>query len=140
MKKTFLIVAALVSFTAFAFAGDVLGSEITIDVAPNVLNLQRTVDKCVTVHTDILYSKVDHYNSKVLLLVGNGYTEAYSCFSDDRGYFVAKFWREAVGDLVSVGYNTFTLTGVDYDGEEFSGTQDILVVDNVPINDPNGPR
>jgi hypothetical protein len=127
VKKTFLIVAALVSFTTFAFAEDVL-----IDVAPNVLNLQKTVDKCVTVHTDIPYSEVDHYNSKVLLLVGNGYTEAYSCFSDDRGYFVAKFWREAVGNLVKVGYNTFTLTGVDYDGEEFSGTQDILVVDNVP--------
>ena len=129
MKKTFLIVAALVSFTAFAFAGDVLGSEITIDVAPNVLNLQRTVDKCVTVHTDILYSEVSC--TSVVLEVGEGSITAYSCFSDDRGYFVAKFWREAVGDLVSVGYNTFTLTGFNVDGEAFSGAQDILVVDNV---------
>jgi hypothetical protein len=128
VKKTFLIVAALVSFTAFAFAEDFT---ITIDVAPNVLNLQKTVDKCVTVHTNILYNEVNHEKSKVLLLAGNGYTEAYSCFSDDRGYFVAKFWREAVGDLVSVGYNTFTLTGFNVDGEAFSGAQDILVVDNV---------
>ena len=136
MKKTFLIVAVLVSFTASAFAADL---EITIDVAPNVLNLQKTVDKCVTVHTDILYNEVNHEKSKVLLFVGNGFTEAYSCFSDDRGYFVAKFWREAVGDLVSVGYNTFTLTGFNVYEVPFSGVQDILVVDNVPINEPKCP-
>ena len=142
MKKTFLIVAALVLFTAFAFAGDVIdGFKITIDVAPNILNLQRTVDKCVTVHTDILYSEVSC--TPVVLEVGEGCITAYSCFSDDRGYFVAKFSREAVGDLVSVGDNTFTLKGktkATADSVDFWGSQEILVVDNDPINAPKGPR
>ena len=30
-----------------------------IDIAPNILNLQRTDDKCVTVHTNIPYDEVD---------------------------------------------------------------------------------
>jgi len=138
VKKTFLIVAALVSFTAFAFAGDV--PDIMIDVAPNVLNLQRPGDY-VTVHTDIPYSLVEAHS--VELEVGeNEPISIYRWKSDDRGYFVAKF---KMSDVLELDFaidddNTFTLIGNRKDGAEFWGTQDILVVDNVPINDPKGPR
>ena len=132
MKKTFLIVAALVSFTAFAFAGDVLSFEITIDVAPNVINLQRTDDKCVTVHTDIPYSEVDR--TSVSLAVGSVDIFPDSTKSDLRGDLVAKFSMEAVRDfsLTIDAYNTFTLTGVNFNGESFSGSQEIWVVNNIP--------
>jgi len=133
VKKTFLIVAALLSFTAFAFAEDFT---ISIDVAPNVLNLQRTDDKCVTVHTDIPYSDVD-LNS-VRLYRGEGSIEPYLCKSDLRGDLVAKF---SMGDVRELELeidenNPFTLTGktIEIDGgvSDFSGTQDILVVNNIP--------
>ena len=136
MKKTFLIAAALVSFTAFAFVGDVLGFEITIDVAPNVLNLQRTDDKCVTVHTDIPYSDVN-LNS-VRLYGGIGSIAPYLCKSDLRGDLVAKFSMADIRELeLEIDKNnTFTLTGntIEIDGNvsDFSGDQDILVVNNIP--------
>jgi hypothetical protein len=135
VKKAFLIVAALVSFTAFAFAGDVLAiTEIAIDVAPNVLNLQRTDDKCVTVHTDIPFDEVD--SESVRLVVGGVEIIPYSTYYDLRGDLVAKVWMKDLRNLVVIGvYNTFTLTGfelLDYGEDAFSGTQEILVVDNVP--------
>jgi hypothetical protein len=139
VKKTFLIVAALVSFTTFAFAEDF----IAIDVAPNVLNLQSG-GECVTVHTDIAYAdEVDC--SSVTLKSETASIMAGSCFSDDRGYFVAKFSMIEVRDdlyLTTGEYNTLKLTGVYSDREEFSGTQEIWVVDNDdPINGPNnGPK
>ena len=129
MKKTFLIVAALVSFTAFAFAGDVLGFDVTIDVAPNVLNLQSTGDY-VTVHTNILYDDVD--SATVMLKAGGGSIPLYFSKRDLRDNFVAKFRRDAVIELdfAICEDNTFTLTGFYSDGEVFSEAQDILVIDN----------
>ncbi len=136
MKKTFLIVAALVSFTTFAFAEDFF--PIAIDVAPNVLNLQSGGDY-VTVHTNIADSLVDTGSVKLFVgdVDGDDFADPDSCFSDDRGYFVAQFLRKVVGDIVESGdYNTFILTGLNKSGKIFSGEQNILVVDNVP----KGPR
>ena len=132
MKKTFLIVAALVSFTTFAFADDFL--RITIDVAPNVLNLQSTGD-CVTVHTNILYGDV--VPTTVTLDAGGGSITPYLCKPDLRGYFVAKFRRDAVIELdFAIGDdNTFTLNGETIEDDVyFWGEQDILVIDG-----PKGP-
>ena len=136
MKKTFLIVAALVSFTTFAFAGDVLAFDITIDVAPNILNLQRTDDKCVTVHTDIPFNDVNP--AFVSLAVGSVDIFPYLTKSDLRGDLVAKFWMANVRELeLEIDkYNTFTLTGktIEIDGvvSDFSGSQDIWVQNNIP--------
>jgi len=132
-------VAALVSFTAFAFAGDDLVG-ITIDVAPNVLNLQRPGDS-VTVHTDIFYDDV--VPSSVKLKIGENEDIPIDSWKFDlRGYFVAKFRMLDVINLsLEPGkYYAFTLTGSNSEGYEFSGTQEILVLDNVPINDPKCPR
>ena len=54
--------------------------------------------------------------------------------SDNRGYFVAKFIMEAIKELPLVigDLNTLMLTGYTVNGETFVGTQDIMVIDNVP--------
>jgi len=100
---------------------------VEIQVAPNVLNLQNR-GSVVTIHTDIAYSAV--LASSVLL---NG-VEIDSWKADAQGYFVAKFVMSAIKNLpLNIGeYNTLTLDGQKTDGELFTGSQDILVVNNVP--------
>jgi len=113
---------------AFLFtlgSGPCYGFEITIDIAPNVLNL-GSQGEVVTVHTNIAYGEVDVsglYLNDVLI---SGWK------ADDRGYFVAKFLMDDIKDQVDVGYCTFTLTGWTNGGDFFSGTQVIKVVDNIP--------
>jgi hypothetical protein len=99
--------------------------EITIDVAPNTLNLQSE-GKVVTVHTDIAYWAVD-----VSSVYINGVAIA-SWKADNRGNFVAKFSMDEVKNLDGLiidGYNTLQLVGLTTDGEPFWGEQDILVID-----------
>jgi hypothetical protein len=57
--------------------------------------------------------------------------------SDDRGNFVAKFLSDEIktlDGLILGDYNTLILTGFTNDDEPdaFIGTQDILVIDNIP--------
>ena len=104
------------------------GEEITIDVAPNVLNIQSE-GQVVTVHTDIAYWDVDV--SAVFL---NGVLIS-SWKADNRGNFVAKFLMDDIkflGGLIIGDYNTLTLIGDTsyYDGA-FSGKQEIKVINIV---------
>lgn len=104
------------------------GQTIEIQVSPNVLNLQNN-GEVVTIHTDIPYSYV--VGSTVTL---NG-LEIDHWKSDNQGYFVAKFNMDEVKELEGLeigGYNTLTLEGTNTDGETFSGSEDILVVNNIP--------
>lgn len=104
------------------------GEEITIDVAPNVLNLQSE-GQVVTVHTDIYYGVVDVYTVYL-----NGVAIS-SWKADNRGNFVAKFLMEAIKTLDGLeidDYNTLILGGVTKDGDAFSGEQDIKVIDIEP--------
>ena len=104
------------------------GEEITIDVAPNVLNIQSE-GQVVTVHTDIAYGSV--YASSVYL---NG-IEISSWKVDNRGNFVAKFLMVEIKMLEGLkidDYNTLTLLGLTTDNEPFLGTQDIKVIDIGP--------
>ena len=102
-----------------------------IDVAPNVLNIQSS-GSVVTVHTDIPFSKVDVssvYLNEVLI-------ESWK--ADNQGYFVAKFDMDEIkalvdsGDLTVGALNVITLTCLTTDGSEFEGSQEILVINNVP--------
>jgi hypothetical protein len=100
------------------------GSEILIDVAPNVLNIQSE-SAVVTVHTDIAYSLV--VGSSVFL---NG-VEISHWKADARGNFVAKFSSDEVKALDGLkidDYNTLVLTGYTTDEDAFIGTQ-IMVID-----------
>ena len=104
------------------------GFDIEIDVSPNVLNIQSQ-STVVTVHTDIAYSLV--VGASVFL---NG-VEIDWWKSDDRGNFVAKFVSDEIktlDGLIIGDYNTLVLTGYTTGGDAFIGTQDIMVIDNVP--------
>ncbi len=100
---------------------------ILIQVSPNILNLQNE-GQVVTIHADIAYSLV---NTSTVLLNG---VPVLSTKYDNLGYFVAKFTMEDVKNLpLLIGeYNTLTFTGCTTNGEPFVGTQQILVINNVP--------
>ena len=100
---------------------------ISIQVSPNVLNLLNK-GEVVTVHTDIAYSSVE--GSTVSL----NDVEISHWKADNRGNFVAKFVMQDIKDLpLNIGgYNTLTLEGETVSGEEFVGSTEILVVNNVP--------
>jgi len=106
--------------------------DIAIDVSPNVLNIQ-SASTVVTVHTNIKYSLVVGPSVSI-----NGV--AIDCYkADDRGYFVAKFESGTIKALASdasfMNANnelSLTLTGETTNGDAFSGTDYILVIDNVP--------
>lgn len=102
--------------------------DIEIDVSPNVLNIQSN-STIVTVHTDIAYSIV--VGATVSL---NG-VEISWWKSDDRGNFVAKFLSDEIktlDGLIIGDYNTLVLYGYTKNNEAFMGTQDIMVIDNIP--------
>ena len=75
----------VVTLGCFLVPSTTLGFDIEIDVAPNVLNIQSE-STVVTVHTDIAYSLV--VGASVYL----NDVEIYYSKSDNRGYFVAKFF------------------------------------------------
>jgi len=104
------------------------GFDIEIDVSPNVLNIQSQ-STIVTVHTDIAYNLV--VGATVFL----NDVEIDWWKSDDRGNFVAKFVSDEIKTLEGLiigDYNTLVLIGYTTGGDPFMGTQDIMVIDNVP--------
>ena len=104
------------------------GFDIEIDVSPNVLNIQSQ-STIVTVHTDIAYNLV--VGATVFL----NDVEIDWWKSDDRGNFVAKFVSDEIKTLEGLiigDYNTRVLIGYTTGGDPFMGTQDIMVIDNVP--------
>ena len=108
------------------------GFEISIDVAPNTLNIQSQ-GQLVTVHTSIAFSSVA--GGTVTL---NG-IEISWWKADNQGNFVAKFLMSEVkaladsGDLEVPGENELTLDGYTTDGAEFTGSQTITVIDVEPV-------
>ena len=128
MIRKFCLPMVFIFILAFLFtlgSGPCYGFEITIDIAPNVLNL-GSQGQVVTVHTNIAYGQV--YATTLSL---NG-VEINAWKADDRGYFVAKFLMDEIKDKVEVGYHEFKLIGTTIDGTLFWGSQFIKVVDNIP--------
>ncbi len=135
MKKLYLPVLCFMALALvfFQVPAKCYAFNIEIDVSPNVLNIQSQ-STIVTVHTDIAYSIV--VGASVYL---NG-TAIDWWKSDDRGNFVAKFVSDEIKTLdgLIIGYNTLVLTGytTEYttgdESETFIGTQEIMVIDNVP--------
>ena len=133
LKKTKALYQPVLCFMAFALVmfqmpAQCHAFDIAIDVSPNVINIQSQ-STVVTVHTDIAYSIVA--GTSVTL---NGVEIAW-WKSDDRGNFVAKFDSDDIktlDGLITGGYNTLTLIGVTTGGEGFTGTQDIMVINNLP--------
>jgi hypothetical protein len=100
------------------------GFEISIDVAPKVLNLQNK-GQVVTVHTDISY-----YYVEVSTVYLNS-IEIDSWKSDDNGFFVAKFVMDSIKNLpLNIDeFNTLKLVGKTTDNQSFWGEADIKVID-----------
>lgn len=99
--------------------------QITIEVAPNVLNIQSE-GQVVTVHTELAYSSV-----VALSVMLNG-VKIDSWKADDRGNFVAKFLMSAIKSLpLTLGQlNTLRIDGTTTDGKEFWGSKAVMVVSN----------
>jgi hypothetical protein len=122
MRRVLVCIVALLAMSVFA-SSPLAAEEIEITVAPNVINI-ASASTVVTVHTDIAYSAVD--GASVAL---NG-VEIDWWKSDSRGYFVAKFKASAVKEIVEPGTTaTLTLTGQTKLGDEFSGSDDVDVIE-----------
>lgn len=95
----------------------VLAEDISIQVAPSVLNLDSN-GTWVTVHADIPYSLVD-----ATTVALNG-IEVQVTKADDCGDLVAKFPLDAVKSIIGEDCTsvTLTLTGTTDDGDVFSGS------------------
>jgi hypothetical protein len=116
-----------VALVAVAFVGQARADEINITVSPNVINVASS-STVVTVHTDIPYSLVE--GSSVILSVTVNEVVIDWWKSDNKGYFVAKFVAGDVKDVVESGTTaTLTLSGVTNLGEEFSGSDDVDIID-----------
>lgn len=102
-----------------------LGFEILIDVSPKTLNLQSE-GEVVTVHTNIGYGEVNVYSVFLNEIAIDSWK------ADNRGNFVAKFEMDVIktlNGLVIDDFNTLTLVGQTKNGEAFSGSMDIMVID-----------
>lgn len=126
-KGNWILSASFLLVFLFIFTVSAQDLQITIDVAPNVLNIQSQ-GSLVTVHTDIAYGAVSGATVKL-----NG-VEINFWKSDNQGNFVAKFLMSEIKDLpLDIDdYNTLTLEGVTKTGQTFSGSQEILVIDVQP--------
>ena len=135
-RKTRFLNLGLVCFIALSIAflqSPSLSNafEISIDVAPQTLNLQSQ-GEVVTVHTNIAFSSVQGGSVSM-----NGIPIAW-WKADNQGNFVAKFVMTEVKrladsrDLVVPGENELTLVGYTTEGVEFTGSQTITVIDVLP--------
>lgn len=112
-----LIMLALLPLTGFC------QTIIEIQVAPNVLNLKNN-GQVVTVHTDLAFGAV-----AATTVTLNG-IEIDHWKADNQGNFVAKFLIEEIKNLpLNIGQlNKLTLVGSKSNGETFTGSYDVMVI------------
>ena len=108
--------------------------EITIDVSPNILNIQSN-SAVLTVHTNIDFNLVNP--PTVSIYVGADAADPVPISwwkEDDCGNFVAKFSMSDIkAELGPEDYNqltSFRMVGETTSGEDFSGEQEILVANH----------
>jgi len=124
----YIICLLALLFAFFQNPSKCFGFEISIDVAPNTLNLQSE-GSVVTIHPDIAYDDVD---------VSTVYLNDIAIKSwkaDNRGNFVAKFSMEDVKKLDGLKideYNMLKIVGLTKYEQSFWGQKEIKVVDNIP--------
>ncbi len=117
------MLVSMVALVALLVVGGSPLAAAEITVSPNVINI-ASASTVVTVHTDLPYNLVD--GTSVLL---NG-VEIDWWKSDNQGCFVAKFVAAEVKGIVEAGTTaTLTLTGETVEGEAFSGSDEVKVVD-----------
>ncbi|MBU4260960.1 MAG: hypothetical protein KKC76_03635 [Proteobacteria bacterium] len=122
-----------VTFSPVLFPASVSAFDIEIDVSPNVLNIESPVEE-LTVHTNIAFAEVN-CSTVELDVAGLIKVPQLYCKSDNRGYLVEKFAAAPVKNQENLNIgaeNTFTMSGITVDGEEFSGTQEIKIIAIIP--------
>ena len=125
--RFFGILASLILTLGFSGYSAAESFEITIEVAPNVLNIQSEA-QVVTVHTDVPYGLVDAYSVEL-----NG-VPINTWKADNRGNFVAKFLMSEIEEnagLVIDSNNLLMLVG-STGSWDFWGTDEILVINIIP--------
>ena len=132
MKKLFrlctkaLLVSAILIVT---LSSGVLANDNTIDivVSPKVLNIESNGGS-ISIHTDIGYVSEDD----IALEVNGAPIENIYTFTDSRGNLVVKCSIDTVKSIV-VGEEeaTFVLTA-NYNGDIYSGTDTIAVIQVIP--------
>ncbi len=128
MKKLSITrIAMLVALFAFFPLLGTAQMLISIQVSPNVLNLQNQ-GQVVTVHTDIAYGAV-----AATTVTLNGVAIDH-WKADNQGNFVAKFLIEDIKALpLNIGQlNTLTLIGTTTNGLTFTGTYAVKVINVMP--------
>lgn len=104
--------------------------EITIRIAPNVLNLANQ-GEVVTIHTGEPYSEI--VGASVVVVPDSGDPVPIDWWkADNRGDFVAKFVMEEIKNIPGISANEtyhFVLQATTTSGEILVGTADIRVID-----------
>jgi hypothetical protein len=120
-------VLALIVLASAAAKAD----EVAIAVSPSTVNVQWP-GQCVTVHAVIAYGSVDKDESVTLTIRGEVIT-ATGTSADSRGELVAKFdvvkVKDILADVEKPCQVEMTLAGLTTDGEDFSGTDTVRVID-----------
>ena len=98
-------------------------SSLEVQVSPQTLLLGSDQGSWVTVHATIAYRDVD-----VASVALNGVPVAWAK-ADSRGELVAEFDEGAIKSIVEPPSATLVLTGNTKDGEFFSGSDTVRVVD-----------
>lgn len=128
-RSKFLLMFTLMAVMVFLPLTVKSQTIIEIQVSPNVLNLQNS-GEVVTVHTDIAYGLV------VGATVTLNNVKISWWKSDDQGNFVAKFDITDIKNLpLKIGeLNTLVLTGTTINGDEFTGSYDVKVINVLPAS------
>jgi len=116
---TLVLTAALFSVS---FADPDRDIEIELRISPNTIVIGSPGD-WVTAHTDIAYSSV---NTATVSL--NAVPAAWT-LADNKGNLVAKFVRDDIENIITPPDALLTLTGVTIEGEYFSGSDVVRVIE-----------
>lgn len=132
MKKLLKIAGSALLLAALfvaSLAGAALAGDNTIDmvVSPNVLNLESNGGS-ISVHTDIGYVAP---SDAILEVNGTPVDDIYT-FTDSRGNLVVKADIVAVKGMVVAGEDAVFVLTCDYEGETYTGTDTVPVIQVVP--------
>lgn len=126
-----LVFALTVVFLVSPYSASVAEArDITIRIAPNVLNLSNQ-GEVVTIHTGEPYSEI--VGASVVVVPDSGDPVAINWWkSDNRGDFVAKFVMEEIKNIPGISADEtyhFVLQATTTTGEILVGTADVRIID-----------
>ena len=124
-----LTIILVILLSSMAYIGIAFADEDTIEIqiAPATLNLEFE-GPWITVHTNITFAEVNTSTLELTALEFDSIS-AVSTFADNRGNLVAKFDSADVKEIVAPPEETLVLTGETLEGDSFTGSDTIRVID-----------